>query len=204
MRLPGKKALVTGAASGIGKAVVNAFVHEGAEVTGADLEYCNAAPDSGEGPRLVGLDVTNQDDWEHLANELTSVDVVVACAGISHACHINESTLEDWRRIIDVNLTGAFLSVRYAARAMRQQKGGSIVLIGSASGVKASPGASAYCVSKAGLRMLVQVAALDSGHTPSASIVFPLREWSRLCGRRCHCGKIYWRSTGAKMRRGRP
>jgi len=161
MRLPGKKALVTGAASGIGKAVVNAFVHEGAEVTGADLEYCNAAPDSGEGPRLVGLDVTNQDDWEHLANELTSVDVVVACAGISHACHINESTLEDWRRIIDVNLTGAFLSVRYAARAMRQQKGGSIVLIGSASGVKASPGASAYCVSKAGLRMLVQVAALE-------------------------------------------
>jgi NAD(P)-dependent dehydrogenase (short-subunit alcohol dehydrogenase family) len=161
MRLSGKKALVTGAASGIGKAVVNAFLHEGAEVIGADIAYAGRAPEPAEHLQLLELDVTREDDWERLAQHLVALDVLVACAGISDALPIDQTTLGDWRRVMDVNLDGAFLSVKFGARAMRQSGGGSIVVIGSASGVKALPGASAYCVSKAAVRMLVRAAALE-------------------------------------------
>jgi len=178
MRLSGKKALVTGAASGIGKAVVDAFLRDGAEVIGADVAYLTAPNDvacasgtSREPNRraqedsgrllLLGLDVTREDDWERLAQHLVGLNVLVACAGISAAQPMDETSLADWRRVMNVNLDGAFLSVKHAARAMRHGGGGSIVVIGSASGVKASAGASAYCVSKAGVRMLVRAAALE-------------------------------------------
>jgi len=160
MRLSGKKALVTGAASGIGKAVVTALLQEGAEVIAADIEYATAA-EAMDRQRLVGLDVTREDDWERLAETIISLDVLVACAGVSGARPIQETSLENWRRVMNVNLDGAFLSVKYGVRAMQQSGGGSIVVVGSASGVKASPGASAYCVSKAGVRMLVRTAALE-------------------------------------------
>jgi NAD(P)-dependent dehydrogenase (short-subunit alcohol dehydrogenase family) len=160
MRLSGKHALVTGAASGIGKAVVAAFLQEGAEVIGADIAYADKAQEPGP-VRLVGLDVTREDDWKRLASSLSVLDVLVACAGVSDARPIQETSLQDWRRIMDVNVDGAFLSVKYGAGAMRQSGGGSIVVIGSASGVKAAAGASAYCVSKAAVRMLVRTAALE-------------------------------------------
>jgi NAD(P)-dependent dehydrogenase (short-subunit alcohol dehydrogenase family) len=159
MRLSGKKALVTGAASGIGKAVVAAFVKEGADVIGADIQFKQdvSAIQPGRG---VALDVTSEDDWDRLSREINSADVLVACAGISDARPIDETALADWQRVLNVNLDGAFLSVKFGARMM-QQNGGSIVIVGSASGVKAAPGASAYCASKAAVRMLVQTAALE-------------------------------------------
>jgi NAD(P)-dependent dehydrogenase (short-subunit alcohol dehydrogenase family) len=160
MRLSGKRALITGAASGIGKAVVAAFLQEGAEVIGADIAYAGKGQEPGD-IRFVGLDVTREDDWERLAPSLSPLDVLVACAGVSDARAIHETSLQDWRRVMDVNVDGAFLSVKYGARAMRQSGGGSMVVIGSASGVKAAAGASAYCVSKAAVRMLVRTAALE-------------------------------------------
>ena len=72
----------------------------------------------------------------------SQLDVLVACAGISEAKPIPETSLVDWRRVMEVNLDGAFLSVKYAGKAM--QAGGAVVLVGSASGIKAAPGASAY------------------------------------------------------------
>jgi NAD(P)-dependent dehydrogenase (short-subunit alcohol dehydrogenase family) len=161
MRLSGKKALITGAASGIGEAVATAFLREGAEVIAADIEYADATQEPGERLCRVGLDVSREDEWERLAKAITSVDTLVACAGISDARSIPDTSLADWRRVLDVNLDGAFLSVKYGAKAMQQSRGGSIVLIGSASGLKAAAGASAYCASKAGVRMLVQAAALE-------------------------------------------
>lgn len=154
MRLAGKRALLTGAASGIGEAVAAAFRREGAEVIAADLAFAEAG--SGQ---TVHLDVTSEADWERLARVVGHLDVLVACAGISAATPIPETSLENWRRVMSVNLDGAFLSVKYGARAM--PRGGAIVLVGSASGIKASPGASAYCASKAGVRMLVKAAALE-------------------------------------------
>lgn len=160
MRLSGKRALITGAASGIGKAVASAFSEEGADVIGADIEFQRDACAKSE-PGRVGLDVTSEDDWERLSQDIKSLDVLVACAGISDARPIHETSLADWQRVLNVNLDGAFLSVKYGARMMQQNAGGSIVIVGSASGVKASPGASAYCASKAAVRMLVRAAALE-------------------------------------------
>jgi 2-keto-3-deoxy-L-fuconate dehydrogenase len=155
MRLAGKRALVTGAASGIGRAVVAAFRREGAHVIAADLTY-----PADDREQNIHLDVTQEAHWERLAESISRLDLLVGCAGISEAKPIPETSLDDWRRVMNVNLDGAFLSVKFGAKAMRES-GGAIVLVGSASGVKAAAGASAYCTSKAALTMLVKTAALE-------------------------------------------
>jgi NAD(P)-dependent dehydrogenase (short-subunit alcohol dehydrogenase family) len=161
MRFAGKTALVTGAASGIGKAVVDAFLNAGAAVVAVDRDY-PVAERKPPGPlRTVHVDVTREADWEELSKTVAALDILVACAGVSDAEPILDMTLADWQRVMAVNLDGAFLSVKYGAKAMQQKKGGAIVLIGSASGTRAASGASAYCASKAGLRMLAKAAALE-------------------------------------------
>jgi NAD(P)-dependent dehydrogenase (short-subunit alcohol dehydrogenase family) len=160
MRLAGKSALVTGAASGIGKAVVAAFLREGAEVIAADIDYSHTTFEVVDRVRTIHLDVSDESDWARLGEKGIHLDLLVGCAGISEAAPITETSLGDWQRLMSVNLDGAFLSVKYGAKAMLGG-GGSIVLVGSASGTKASPGASAYCASKAAVRMLVKTAALE-------------------------------------------
>jgi|SRR5271157_887397 len=160
MRLAGKSALVTGAASGIGKAVVATFRREGAEVIAADLSYCGRASLTADAVSTLCLDVSKEDDWQRVREGVARLDVLVAFAGISEVRPIPETGLADWRRVMDVNLDGVFLSVKYGVEQMRKG-GGAIVLVGSASGVKASAGASAYCASKAAVRMLVKTAALE-------------------------------------------
>jgi NAD(P)-dependent dehydrogenase (short-subunit alcohol dehydrogenase family) len=151
--MQGKRALVTGAASGIGKAVAEAFEREGAQVLRADLQ---------ESDNVLALDVTGEHGWERVLEAAGHIDALVACAGVSDARSIESTRLADWRRILAVNLDGGFLSVKYGARAIRRGGGGgTIVLVGSASGVKPVPLASAYCASKAGLRMLAKSAALE-------------------------------------------
>lgn len=156
MRMEGKRALITGAASGIGKAVVSLFRDEGAEVISADIAY----PESSSANELH-LDVADEAGWERVLECAGRVDSLVACAGISDVRPIAETSLEQWRRVMAVNLDGAFLSVKYGARAMRGNGGGTIVLVGSASGIKAAPQAAAYCAGKAAVRMLVRTAALE-------------------------------------------
>ncbi len=161
MRLAGKLALVTGAASGIGKAVVAAFIAEGAEVIAADIAPFDVDLPGAVPKQTVRLDVSKEADWGRLAESVPRLDLLVGCAGISQAKSIAETSLADWRQVMSVNLDGAFLTVKYGTEAMRPNGGGAIVLVGSASGIKASPGASAYCASKAALRMLVRTAALE-------------------------------------------
>ena len=151
-RLEGKTALVTGAASGIGRATAELFSAEGAMVAATDIVLTGDAH----------LDVTVEQDWERVIGSLPRLDVLVANAGISFACPVTEMTLGDWRRVMAVNLDGVFLGVKHALRAMRRQGGaGSIVIVSSASGIKASPGASAYCASKAALRLFAKSVALE-------------------------------------------
>ena len=159
MRMSGKRALVTGAASGIGRAVVAAFAREGAEVIAADIAYPESAPPASPAGLELHLDVTDSGNWEALLERAGRLDALVACAGISAAASIADCSIDDWRRVIAVNLDGAFLSLKFGARAV--QRDGSIVVVGSASGVKAVPLAGAYCASKAAVRMLVRVAALE-------------------------------------------
>jgi 2-keto-3-deoxy-L-fuconate dehydrogenase len=144
--LEGKTALVTGSASGIGLAVVDALREQGATVIGADI-----APGAD-----LHLDVTNEAHWD----AIPAIDLLILSAGISQASPLATTSLEDWRRVMSVNLDGAFLGVRAALRKM--QPGGAMVLIGSASGTKAVSGAAAYCCSKAALAMLTKTAALEA------------------------------------------
>lgn len=163
-RLENKIALVTGAASGIGRATVELFAREGAIVIASDIDQDGLARTVEPiAARPHQLDVTSEAQWESLIEEIRQrhgrLDVLVNSAGISFAAPVTEMTLEQWRRVMAVNLDSIFLGTRYALLIMRDE--GSIINIASASGIKASPGASAYCTSKAAVEMFSRTAALE-------------------------------------------
>ncbi len=170
-RVAGKVALVTGGASGIGRATAELFVREGARVAVADIAEDAvrrvaaelAGPDA---PTLAfTLDVTSETAWENavaaILDQWGRLDILVNNAGISFGKPLTDTTLDEWRRVTAVNLDGVFLGIKHGGAAMRRTGGGSIVNVSSASGIKPAPGAAAYCASKAGVRMLTRTAALE-------------------------------------------
>jgi 3(or 17)beta-hydroxysteroid dehydrogenase len=169
--MEGKITLVTGAASGIGKETCLLFASEGAKLLATDIDGAGAEAtakeiaDAGGCASSRRLDVTEERDWEgamaQVREEYGRLDVLIANAGVSFAKPVSDMSLEEWRRVMAINLDGAFLGTKHAIRAMREGRGGSIVIVSSASGLKASAGASAYCASKAALRLLAKTAALE-------------------------------------------
>ncbi|MGK6354447.1 SDR family NAD(P)-dependent oxidoreductase [Sphingomonas sp. DT-207] len=156
-RFDGKTILVTGAASGIGLAVARMLCAEGA----ARLVLVDSAPlpaDFGCATTPVRGDVRDEALWDSL--DLAGLDHAVVNAGVAGAGTIAGLSFDEWRRILSVNLDGAFLTLRAAMRALRG-RGGSIVLTASAAGVKAEPGIAAYAASKAALIQLAKVAAKE-------------------------------------------
>jgi NAD(P)-dependent dehydrogenase (short-subunit alcohol dehydrogenase family) len=160
-------ALVTGAASGIGRETAIQLAAEGAVACCADLDRMGAEQTATLiGPPALAhlLDVTVEEHWDAVVQQILTkqerLDIVVNCAGISAASPLTEMAFADWRRVLAVNLDGAFLATKYGIRAMRAS-GGSVVHVGSASGIKAAAGACAYSASKAGLGMLVKTAAKE-------------------------------------------
>jgi len=161
--------VITGAASGIGAASALELARAGhrtwcidrdAEGTGRTAEQIR---DAGGTATAVVLDVTDEDGWERLevaVQEDAAPVAVVHCAGISAASALAETTLEEWRRVLSVNLDGAFLAVRFGIRTMGE-RGGAVVLVGSAAGIRPPPGAAAYATSKAGLSALARAAAKE-------------------------------------------
>jgi NAD(P)-dependent dehydrogenase (short-subunit alcohol dehydrogenase family) len=153
-RLQGKVAIVTGAASGIGKASVELFRSEGATVVGVDV---------GEGADLVA-DAGSEEQMRELIAEVAAqhggLDILFANAGISGGwATISEQSAEDWTEILRVNLIGPFLAIKYAAPIMAQRGGGSIVCTASVAGLRSGAGGAAYSASKAAVINLVQTAA---------------------------------------------
>jgi 3(or 17)beta-hydroxysteroid dehydrogenase len=170
-RVADKVALVTGAASGIGRATALLLAKEGAKVAVTDRDEAGAKKVAAEiaaagGEALpLALDVTSEPAWEAAVAAVlgawSRLDIAVNNAGVSAASPVTETTLDHWRRVMAVNLDGVFLGTKHAVLAMRRGKGGSIVNVASASGVKASAGASAYCASNAAVIQFTKAVALE-------------------------------------------
>ena len=154
-RLEGKVAIVTGAASGIGKATVELFRAEGAIVVGTDV---NATGDMLQAD--AGNEAHVQTLIEDVADQHDGFDIVFANAGVSGGfAPISEQNAADWAEILRVNLIGPFLAIKYAAPILQRRGGGSIICTGSVAGLRSGAGGAAYSASKAGVISLVQTAA---------------------------------------------
>ncbi|QQR74980.1 MAG: SDR family oxidoreductase [Holophagales bacterium] len=165
--MTGRTVLVTGAGSGIGAAAARCLAAAGASVLCTDRDDAAAArtaaalPPAIDHPAPRRLDVTSETEWEAAVGSLASLDAIVHSAGVSAASALDATSLAAWRELLAVNLDGAFLAVRSGFRAM-SGRGGSIVLVASASGLRAASGAAAYSVSKAAVCMLAKAAAKES------------------------------------------
>lgn len=169
--LAGKRALVTGAARGIGLAVARRFCEEGAsvalsDVLAAEVEEATASlAEDGLSAFAVPFDVTDEAAVEAGVREardrLGGLDVLVANAGIVRIVPALETSLETWRQVLDVNLTGVFLCLRAAGRLFVEQRSGVLLATASQAGRHGYPGEAAYCASKFGVIGLVEVMAKE-------------------------------------------
>lgn len=183
-RLEGRVAVITGGSSGIGKGAGLRFAQEGAKIVIADIDReggeRTAAEIKAEGGEAIFIhaDSASAADNDAMAqralDQYGRLDILIASAGISHAgydpahpgsqrrCPIVDKPLEEWERVMRVNLTGAMLSNQAAARRMiKAGKGGAIVNVSSIAALGPAPQLGDYCVSKAGVLMLTRVLALE-------------------------------------------
>jgi NAD(P)-dependent dehydrogenase (short-subunit alcohol dehydrogenase family) len=167
-RFADKVAVVTGGASGIGLATTRRLVAEGGRVVVADLDaaaLASVADDLGAAVATVTCDVAVEADVEGLVETAMStygrLDIAFANAGIGSVSRLADLDVSEWSRVLDVNLTGPFLLIKHASPVMTA--GGSIIVTASLNAVQAGKGMGAYCASKAGVAMLVQVAAMELG-----------------------------------------
>ena len=170
-RVKGKVALVTGGASGIGRACALLLGSEGAVVVVSDIQD-DAGKDcaakikkSGSDAVYLHHDVAREEDWTAIVAETKArfgrLDVLVNNAGIAIAGPITEMSLADWRRQESINLDGVFLGVKHALPLMRAGGGGSIVNISSLAGLKGSANLAGYCATKGGVRLFTKAVAME-------------------------------------------
>ncbi len=182
--LADRVAIVTGASTGIGAAIAEAFAAEGARVVLAARSRDKLAAVAARIVQSGGTAETQPTDVTREAEVLTlfqrtlatfgRIDILVNNAGISAPGNIESLTLEDWRRVLDVNLTGAFLCAREAFKAMKRQGGGRIINIGSVSARVPRPHSAPYTTSKFALEGLTRALALDGRkHGIAVSILHP-------------------------------
>lgn len=167
----GTVAIVTGAARGIGRAIAEALAAEGARVVVADRDGDGAAQVAdaltAAGGRALGLcvDVAVEEDAQRLADDTLAafgtVDVLVNNAGVASAAPLVDTDLDEWNRVLAVDLTGVFLCSRAVAPAMIAQGSGRIVNVGSQLGLRGAPNLAAYCAAKAGVHGLTKALARE-------------------------------------------
>jgi NAD(P)-dependent dehydrogenase (short-subunit alcohol dehydrogenase family) len=170
-RVQAKIALVTGAGSGIGRATALLLAEEGATVILTDIDphaveqVAREIRDGGKQAEAMSLDVADEKAWvgvmETILDSHSRLDVLVNNAGMTFAKAIATTTIEEWKRVLTVNLDGVFLGTKHAILAMRSQGGGSIINLASVSGITPYPEASAYGASKAAVRHFSKIAAIE-------------------------------------------
>jgi 3-hydroxybutyrate dehydrogenase len=184
MRLQNKVAIVTGAASGIGKEIAKTYVREGAKVVIADLNQAAADATAAElgGPSKalgVAMDVTNEEQVDtgvaKSVQQYGKVDVLVSNAGIQIVAPLDEFKFADWKKLLAIHLDGAFLTTRAALRQMyKQGTGGSIIYMGSVHSKEASMLKAPYVTAKHGLIGLAKVVAKEGAkHGVRANVICP-------------------------------
>ncbi|MBP3222618.1 MAG: SDR family oxidoreductase [Actinomycetaceae bacterium] len=162
--LTGKKAIITGGASGLGLATAKLFIENGAEVLIAD--YSDSVEDvaASIGAQAYKVNVSNDTDVKAMVEKAVElfgeINIAVACAGIGGANYaIDQETIENWQKVLDVDLTGVMLTDRYVIEQMRKQgKGGSVINLASMFGLCAVPDNVVYSASKGGVVNLTRAA----------------------------------------------
>ncbi len=176
-RVAGKVALITGGASGIGRACARRLAEEGASVVISDvqeamgaealaeIEQAGAAAAPAGAPCFLVHDVTREDAWiqviETVRDRYGRLDILVNNAGIGIASSIVELSLADWQRQQAINLDGVFLGIKHSIPLLRDSGGGSIINMSSVAGLKGSARLSAYNATKGGVRLLTKGVALE-------------------------------------------
>jgi 3-hydroxybutyrate dehydrogenase len=184
MRLQNKVALITGAASGIGKEIALAFAREGAIVGVADLNVEAARATAAEidptGKRAMGIamDVTDEAQVEAGTDALVAafgrIDVLVSNAGIQIVAPVAEFDFAKWKQMLAIHLDGAFLTTRAAVRHMYRQGGGAVIYMGSVHSKEASKLKAPYVAAKHGLIGLAKVVAKEGAeHNVRANVICP-------------------------------
>ena len=171
--LTGRRAIVTGAASGIGRATARHLAQEGAAVVVGDQDLEGATrvveeirADDGRAI-AVRCDVTSSDDCRQLVStaieQLGGLDILVNSAGIIRRANVVDTTEDEWNRVLAVNVGAVFLTGKHAVPVMAAGGGGAIVNIGSGWGLKGGPDAASYCASKGAVVNLTRAMAIDHG-----------------------------------------
>jgi len=171
--LAGKRALITGAASGIGRATALLFAREGAAVSIVDLDEVGAkvvaqiVEDEGGQVIFVRCDVTQPADCQRAVEETVGnfggLDILFNCAGIVRRATVLETTETEWDRVMAVNVKSIFLLSKSAIPLMAEAGGGVIINVGSGWGLVGGPKAAAYCASKGAVVLLTKAMAIDHG-----------------------------------------
>ena len=172
MRLEGKVALISGGARGQGAAEAKLFAGEGAKVVFGDIlddlgKQVEAEIHEAGGEGLyIHLDVTKEDDWasavESAVSKYGKLDILVNNAGITIRKNVEDTTEEDWDRIMAINAKGVFLGTKQAIPAMRESGGGSIVNISSTAGLVGNPfGGASYAATKGAVRLFTKATAIQ-------------------------------------------
>lgn len=170
MQFSGKVAIVTGGSGSIGRATASLFAHRGARVLIADLadsgqQFAQELKAQGHDVAFHHTDVSREDDVAALVRDALDrwqrLDVIVPNAGIGGRGAADELALQDWQRVLNVNLTSVFLCIKHSVPAMRQTGGGAIVITGSVMGLVAPFHALSYAATKGAIVNLARAAAID-------------------------------------------
>ena len=181
MSLSGQVALVTGGGTGIGKAIAQAMLAEGAKIiiVGRKEEVLKEAQtELGSGVEIMVCDVTQEDQvdrvYENIMSNHGRLDILINNAGMAARAKSYEMSYDMWKKVVDVNLNGAFLCARGAMKIMVNQKSGRIINIGSISGQMGRPENAPYTATKFAIEGLTRAFALDGrDHGIAVSVIHP-------------------------------